>query len=105
VPLGSLCGPRRSALHSNQRRAAFIGLMPPVVAIDCDGLEIRVSARMTQEKRASPGEPARYWVGLLRRRDGGDGLQAEGNDLGTDRFARDDQLDAAVLLATLGSIV
>jgi len=60
---------------------------------------------MIQEKRASSGEPARYWVGLLRRRDGGDGLQAEGNDLGTDHFARDDQLDAAVLLATFGSIV
>jgi len=33
VPLGSLCG-RRSALHSNQRRAALLGLVPPVVAID-----------------------------------------------------------------------
>lgn len=42
---------------------------------------------MTQEKRASPGEPARCGVGLLRRRDGGDGLQAEGNDLCTDHFA------------------
>jgi hypothetical protein len=34
VPLGSLCGRRRSALHSNQRRAALLGLIPPVVAID-----------------------------------------------------------------------
>jgi hypothetical protein len=34
VPLGSLCGRRRSALHSNQRRAALLGLIPPVVTID-----------------------------------------------------------------------
>jgi len=42
---------------------------------------------------------------LLRRRDGCDGLQAEGNDLGTDHFARDDQFDAAILLAAFGRIV
>ena len=34
VPLGSLLGRRRSALHSNQRRAALLGLIPPIVAID-----------------------------------------------------------------------
>ena len=55
-------------------------------------------------------EPARRsrllcLTGLLRRRDGGDGLQAEGNDLGTDHFARDDQFDAAILLAAFGRIV
>jgi hypothetical protein len=45
------------------------------------------------------------WTALLRRCDGGDGLQVEGNDPGTDHFARDDQLDAAVLLAAFGGIV
>jgi hypothetical protein len=55
-------------------------------------------------------EPARRsrllcLTGLLRRRDGGDGLQAEGNDLGTDHLARNDQFDATVLLAACGGIV
>lgn len=59
-----------------------------------------------------PGErePARRsrllrLTGLLRRRDRCDGLQAKGNDLGTDHLARNDQFDAPVLLAAFGGIV
>ena len=61
---------------------------------------------MTQEKESRLGGAGSVvWTGLLRRCDGGDGLQVEGNDLGTDHFARDDQFDAAVLLAAFGGIV
>jgi hypothetical protein len=59
----------------------------------------------TSKKRADSGEPALSWGCLLRRSDCSDGLQAKGNDLGTDHFARDDQLDAAVLLTSFGGIV
>jgi hypothetical protein len=45
------------------------------------------------------------WVQLLRSRSVGDGLQTERNDLGTDHFPGDDQLDTAVLLTSFGSIV
>src|SRR5882762_9736942 len=58
------------------------------------------------KKRAGSGEPALSWGGcLLRRGHCCDGLQAEGGDLGTDHFARDDQLDAAILLTARGCIV
>ena len=61
---------------------------------------------MTQEKESRLGGAGSVvWTGLLRRRDCGDGLQAEGNDLGTDHFTRDDQFDAAILLTAFGRIV
>jgi hypothetical protein len=44
----------------------------------------------TAKKRAGSEGAGPRWVGLLRRRDGCNRLQAEGNDLGTDHFARDD---------------
>ena len=61
---------------------------------------------MTQEKESRLGGAGSVvWTGLLRRCDGGDGLQVEGKDLGTDHFARDDQFDTAILLAAFGRIV
>ena len=70
--------------------------------------ETRVRGRIMYdpgEKEPARGSRPLCSKGLLRRRDGGDGLQAEGNDLGTDHFARNDQFDAAVLLAAFGGIV
>jgi hypothetical protein len=63
----------------------------------------RVGTRMTylENSRLLGSRP----IGLPRRCDGRDWLQIEGNDLGTDHFTRDDQLDTAVLLTALGSIV
>jgi hypothetical protein len=61
---------------------------------------------MTQEKESRLGAAGSVvWTILLGRCDGGDGLQAEGKDLGTDHLARNDQFDAAVLLTALGGIV
>jgi hypothetical protein len=57
------------------------------------------------KKPAPLGAGSSLRAGLLRRRDRSDGLQAEGNDLGADHFARDDQLHAAILLTALGCIV
>jgi hypothetical protein len=80
-------------------------LFPPVLIRAMRRARVGVGI-MTQEKESRLGGAGSVvWTGLLRRRDGGDGLQAEGNDLGTDHFARDDQFDAAVLLATIGGIV
>src|SRR5712664_3477727 len=59
-----------------------------------------------KKKEPAPGGASSLLGGcLLRRNDCSDGLNAQGNDLGTDHFARDDQLDAAVLLTPFGCIV
>jgi hypothetical protein len=69
--------------------------------------ETRVGVElMTQEKESRLGGAGSVvWTGLLRRCDGGDGLQVEGKDLGTDHLTRNDQFDAAVLLTAFGGIV
>jgi len=59
----------------------------------------------TKEERTGLGGAGSFFVGLLRRRGGSNGYRLRGNDLGTDHFARDDQLDAAVLLTAFGGIV
>ena len=58
-----------------------------------------------REREPAGGAGSLLGCCLLRRYDCSDRLQAEGNDLGADHFARDDQLDAAILLTAFGSIV
>ena len=120
--------------HSSQATSSCSGFTFSVAAIDFDEFDRQISEEMqlenevnsekllmrrllafenrlgvdlsTQEKESRLGGAGSVvWTGLLRRCDGGDGLQAEGNDLGTDHFAGDDQFDAAVLLTAFGGVV